>query len=137
MCAWRGDGKKSNACAEKTTASKYSVPCWRRADLIHINLLPANGVFLRHATTANNTLVLYKNQKAPLPPRLDHLRGVADALQFTLVDCPGHASLIRTVIGGAQIIDLAVLVVDATKGACLFFVVLCFGSRRLVFFGLV
>jgi hypothetical protein len=93
--------------------------------------------FLRHATTANNTLVLYKNQKAPLPPRLDHLRGVANALQFTLVDCPGHASLIRTVIGGAQIIDLAVLVVDATKGACLFFVVLWFGSRRLVFFGLV
>ena len=25
------------------------------------------------------------------------------ALQFTLVDCPGHASLIRTIIGGAQV----------------------------------
>ena len=37
-------------------------------------------------------------------------------LQFTLVDCPGHASLIRTIIGGAQIIDLMVLVVDVTKG---------------------
>jgi len=37
-------------------------------------------------------------------------------LQFTLVDCPGHASLIRTIIGGAQIIDLMVLVVDAVKG---------------------
>lgn len=23
-----------------------------------------------------------------------------DSLQFTLVDCPGHASLIRTIIGG-------------------------------------
>jgi selenocysteine-specific elongation factor len=32
------------------------------------------------------------------------------------VDCPGHASLIRTIIGGAQIIDLMVLVIDATKG---------------------
>uniref|UniRef100_A0A3B3DT73 Tr-type G domain-containing protein n=1 Tax=Oryzias melastigma TaxID=30732 RepID=A0A3B3DT73_ORYME len=35
----------------------------------------------------------------------DHLRdgGVLkpyDSLQFTLVDCPGHASLIRTIIGG-------------------------------------
>ncbi|KAG5274957.1 hypothetical protein AALO_G00142020 [Alosa alosa] len=39
-----------------------------------------------------------------------------DNLQFTLVDCPGHASLIRTIIGGAQIIDLMVLVVDVVKG---------------------
>ncbi|CAM9713705.1 unnamed protein product [Scytosiphon promiscuus] len=37
-------------------------------------------------------------------------------LQFTLVDCPGHASLIRTIIGGAQIMDMMLLVVDATKG---------------------
>jgi len=37
-------------------------------------------------------------------------------LQVTLVDCPGHASLIRTIIGGAQIIDMMLLVVDANKG---------------------
>ncbi len=35
---------------------------------------------------------------------------------MTLVDCPGHASLIRTIIGGAQIIDMVLLVIDATKG---------------------
>lgn len=34
---------------------------------------------------------------APLPERLAHLP--YDELQFTLVDCPGHASLIRTIIG--------------------------------------
>lgn len=39
-----------------------------------------------------------------------------DSLQFTLVDCPGHASLIRTIIGGAQIIDMMLLVIDANKG---------------------
>ncbi|XP_076046975.1 eukaryotic translation elongation factor, selenocysteine-specific [Oratosquilla oratoria] len=39
-----------------------------------------------------------------------------EKLQFTLVDCPGHSSLIRTVIGGAQIIDAMILVVDITKG---------------------
>ncbi|KXS20666.1 P-loop containing nucleoside triphosphate hydrolase protein [Gonapodya prolifera JEL478] len=39
-----------------------------------------------------------------------------DKLQVTLVDCPGHASLVRTVIGGAQIIDFVLLVVDAVKG---------------------
>ena len=42
--------------------------------------------------------------------------GGGEEVQFTLVDCPGHASLIRTVMGGAQIIDAALLVVDATKG---------------------
>ena len=30
-----------------------------------------------------------------------HLKdGTLEQLQFTLVDCPGHASLIRTIIGG-------------------------------------
>jgi len=38
------------------------------------------------------------------------------SIQYTLVDCPGHASLIRTIIGGAQIIDLMLLVIDVTKG---------------------
>jgi len=37
-------------------------------------------------------------------------------LQITLVDCPGHASLIRTIIGGASIIDMMVLVIDINKG---------------------
>jgi len=37
-------------------------------------------------------------------------------MQFTLVDCPGHASLIRTIIGGAQIIDIMFLVIDISKG---------------------
>mmetsp|Transcript_19416 Transcript_19416/g.41482 ORF Transcript_19416/g.41482 Transcript_19416/m.41482 type:complete len:1071 (-) Transcript_19416:20-3232(-) len=44
------------------------------------------------------------------------LQNKYDLLQVTLVDCPGHASLIRTIIGGAQIIDMVLLVVDATKG---------------------
>lgn len=34
----------------------------------------------------------------------------------TFVDCPGHATLIRTIVGGAQIIDVMILVIDATKG---------------------
>ena len=39
-----------------------------------------------------------------------------DRIQFTLVDCPGHSSLIRTVVGGANIIDFALLIIDITKG---------------------
>ncbi|KAG8232815.1 hypothetical protein J437_LFUL013576 [Ladona fulva] len=48
------------------------------------------------------------------PP--DCLKSNCDQLQFTFVDCPGHASLVRTIIGGAQIIDIMVLVLDITKG---------------------
>ena len=36
-------------------------------------------------------------------------------IQFTLVDCPGHASLMKTIIGGASIIDMMMLVVDIQK----------------------
>ena len=53
----------------------------------------------------------------PMPEHLAESAGPEkDLLQFTLVDCPGHASLIRTIIGGAQIIDMMILVVDANKG---------------------
>ena len=55
----------------------------------------------------------------PLPPSIqsnEELLERYDLLQVTLVDCPGHASLIRTIIGGAQIIDMVLLVVDANKG---------------------
>lgn len=51
-------------------------------------------------------------------PMLEHLKNATDKdiLQYTLVDCPGHASLIRTIIGGVQIIDMMLLVIDVTKG---------------------
>lgn len=51
----------------------------------------------------------------PVPQHLQ-AEGKYDKIQMTLVDCPGHASLIKTIIGGAQIIDLMLLVVDITKG---------------------
>ena len=37
-------------------------------------------------------------------------------IQFTLVDCPGHASFIKSVIAGASIIDSMILIVDVQKG---------------------
>eukprot|EP01038_Epipyxis_sp_PR26KG_P008963 gene8963-12085_t len=58
----------------------------------------------------------------PIPPHIQSELSLSsppqsfDLLQFTLVDCPGHASLIRTIIGGAQIIDMILLVIDANKG---------------------
>mmetsp|Transcript_10918 Transcript_10918/g.32591 ORF Transcript_10918/g.32591 Transcript_10918/m.32591 type:complete len:694 (-) Transcript_10918:28-2109(-) len=61
----------------------------------------------------------FSSFRVPVPEQLKAAcaAGFDEAvLQYTLVDCPGHASLIRTIIGGAQIIDLMVLVVDANKG---------------------
>ncbi|XP_039286048.1 selenocysteine-specific elongation factor isoform X2 [Nilaparvata lugens] len=58
----------------------------------------------------------FSSLKCPIP---DHLKGQNDKLkhlQFTFVDCPGHASLLRTVIGGAQITDMIILVLDICKG---------------------
>ena len=40
----------------------------------------------------------------------------SEFIQITLVDCPGHASLIRTIISGASIIDTVILVIDSMKG---------------------
>jgi selenocysteine-specific elongation factor len=44
----------------------------------------------------------------PIPPRLVGQEGCSadDTLQFTLVDCPGHASLIRTIIGASRLFIL-------------------------------
>ena len=59
-------------------------------------------------------------------------------LQFTLVDCPGHASLIRTMICGAQIIDIMILVVDVNKGIqmqtaeCLIIGEVCSNAKDLI-----
>ena len=61
----------------------------------------------------------FSSFSVPLPEQLKAAVGDkfdGETLQFTLVDCPGHASLIRTIIGGAQIIDMMVLVMDVNKG---------------------
>lgn len=40
-------------------------------------------------------------------------------LQFTLVDCPGHASLIRTIIGGNSTLTKANVLVKFSPKSCL------------------
>ncbi|XP_063699100.1 selenocysteine-specific elongation factor [Culicoides brevitarsis] len=52
--------------------------------------------------------------RTSLPPHFNTEN--SQDLQLTFVDCPGHASLLKTIIGGAQIIDFIILVVDVTKG---------------------
>ncbi|RWS06646.1 selenocysteine-specific elongation factor-like protein [Dinothrombium tinctorium] len=56
----------------------------------------------------------FSSVQLPLPP---HLQSSGfQQLHLTLVDCPGHASLIRTIIMGAEIVDFVLLVVDVVKG---------------------
>lgn len=47
---------------------------------------------------------------------LGHVGEVESIARVCFVDCPGHASLLRTVLGAAQIIDCILLVFDVTKG---------------------
>ena len=56
----------------------------------------------------------FSSFQTPAPEHLQ-IKNI-EQIQYTLVDCPGHASLIKTIIGGAQIIDLMLLIVDITKG---------------------
>lgn len=69
----------------------------------------------------------------PVP---DHLREKIDKsrkfVQFTLVDCPGHASLMKTIIASSKIIDMLVLIVDVNKGIQVFFLLIFEGSNRRV-----
>lgn len=55
------------------------------------------------------------NSGLPFVPELNE-ESSETKLCCTFVDCPGHATLIRTIVGGAQIIDAMILVIDATKG---------------------
>ena len=42
----------------------------------------------------------FSSFSVPAPARLQEEAPQLRTVQFTLVDCPGHASLIRTIIGG-------------------------------------
>ncbi|CAJ0944395.1 unnamed protein product, partial [Mesorhabditis belari] len=41
---------------------------------------------------------------------------VVDGRRLALIDCPGHASLIRSVLAASTVFDMALVVVDAQKG---------------------
>ncbi|PFH33565.1 elongation factor Tu GTP binding domain-containing protein [Besnoitia besnoiti] len=98
-CFLKRDDEEANTASPATGASSHC-PCPCTAD--------AREPFPRCTYTEEETVyasgvVSGKNDRET-------------PVQICLVDCPGHASLIRTIIGGAQIIDVVLLVIDATKG---------------------
>lgn len=70
----------------------------------------------KHPESKKRGITLDLGFSATLVPMPPHLSQTFSHLQLTLVDCPGHASLIRTIIAGASIIDKMMLIIDATKG---------------------
>lgn len=82
-----------------------------------LSTVASTASFDKHPQSQERGITLDLGFSSFMVPIPEHLKDSGyDAVQFTLVDCPGHASLIRTIIGGAQIIDLMMLVIDITKG---------------------
>ncbi|KAH8299942.1 hypothetical protein KR044_007834, partial [Drosophila immigrans] len=80
-----------------------------------LSSISSTAAFDKHPQSAERGITLDLGFSA-LVLHLDSSPLHEKQLQLTFVDCPGHASLIRTIIGGAHIIDLMLLVVDAQKG---------------------
>ncbi|XP_049547190.1 selenocysteine-specific elongation factor [Anopheles darlingi] len=83
-----------------------------------LSAIASTAAFDKHPQSQERGITLDLGFSAAQFELPEHLKGLVgyDRLQFTFVDCPGHASLIRTIIGGAQIIDMMLLVIDAEKG---------------------
>ncbi|XP_055625638.1 selenocysteine-specific elongation factor [Toxorhynchites rutilus septentrionalis] len=84
-----------------------------------LSSIPSTAAFDKNPQSQQRGITLDLGFSALVLDLPDHFRencGDCDKLQFTFVDCPGHSSLIRTIIGGAQIIDMMILVVDIGKG---------------------
>ena len=79
--------------------------------------LSSTACFDKHTQSKERGITIdlgFSAWKAPAPPTL--LAKGYHTIQYTVVDCPGHADFIRTIIGGGNIIDLMLLVIDAKEG---------------------
>eukprot|EP00767_Chilomastix_cuspidata_P002378 gnl/Chilomastix_cuspidata/2504.p1 GENE.gnl/Chilomastix_cuspidata/2504~~gnl/Chilomastix_cuspidata/2504.p1 ORF type:complete len:506 (-),score=157.80 gnl/Chilomastix_cuspidata/2504:77-1594(-) len=76
----------------------------------------STACFDKHPQSRERGITIDLGFSTFLIPAHESVRDQFEQARITLVDCPGHASLIRTVIGGVSIIDGIVLVVDITKG---------------------
>lgn len=90
-----------------------------------ISTTPSTACFDKSSQSQERGITLDLGFSCLYQPRLpSHLLTSSDdvgsrfagGVRYTLVDCPGHMSLIKTIIGGSQIIDLMVLVIDCAHG---------------------
>ena len=106
----------SKAGATIDALSSVTCPCRNAVAALSTKL--STAALDKHPQSKERGITLDLGFSCFIVPMPQHLKAQLSQtrLQFTLVDCPGHASLIRTIMGGAQIIDMIILVVDVTKG---------------------
>eukprot|EP00871_Galdieria_phlegrea_P002430 jgi/Galph1/3188/GphlegSOOS_G1858.1 len=93
------------------------VDCGKTSLVRALSTILSTAALDKHPQSMERGITLDLGFSAFLAPANDFWKGRGyQQLQMTLVDCPGHASLIKTVLGGAQIMDFLLLVMDATKG---------------------
>lgn len=100
------------------------VDCGKTTLAKALSQIPSTAAFDKSPQSQERGITLdlgFSAHQCPLPEHLlsstiSSCSNKYTALQLTFVDCPGHAKLIRTIIGGAQIIDIMLLVIDITKG---------------------
>ncbi|MFH4975157.1 hypothetical protein AB6A40_001866 [Gnathostoma spinigerum] len=83
------------------------VDCGKTTLAIALSSLGSTAAFDKHAKTSNlraNTIDLGFS-----------MMKIAEK-EIALIDCPGHASLIRSVLAAASVFDMAIIVIDASKG---------------------
>ncbi|XP_075230244.1 eukaryotic translation elongation factor, selenocysteine-specific [Lycorma delicatula] len=84
-----------------------------------LSKVKSTAAFDKHPQSQERGITIdlgFSSLKVNLPEHLRLSSNDFRELQFTFVDCPGHSSLLKTVIGGTQIIDIVLLVIDITKG---------------------
>ncbi|KAG8462949.1 hypothetical protein KFE25_001722 [Diacronema lutheri] len=115
----KGEAKKATRILNVNVGVLGHVDSGKTSLARALSTMSSTASFDKHPQSKERGITLdlgFSAFAAELPERLARNAAGFEQLQFTLVDCPGHASLIRTVIGGAQIIDMMLLVIDLTKG---------------------
>ncbi|KAF6200935.1 hypothetical protein GE061_005382 [Apolygus lucorum] len=82
-----------------------------------LTTVTSTACFDKHPQSQERGITIDLGFSSFVVPSYDDFRNLGhQEVQVTLVDCPGHASLIKKIIGGAQIIDFMLLVIDINKG---------------------
>lgn len=106
-----------------TTPPAFSAPTTAQTTNINVGLMghvdAGKTSLARFISDVGSTAAFDRHpasQERGITLDLGFSRVTTDRGAATLVDCPGHASLLRMVLGAASIIDAVILVVDATEG---------------------
>ncbi len=90
----------SSSCHDTTLSITFSV-AFNNATAKALSTVSSTAAFDKNPQSRERGITLdlgFSSFSIPTPPHLSCPD--FEQVQFTLVDCPGHASLIKTIIGG-------------------------------------